>query len=623
MGSVRMKSCTYCGHANPLAATFCGECGRPLLTGRPCLSCGFTSNPDGAAFCVQCGAALTLPQSKSRRSLKPVPWLSGVVLALFLAVTAAVLWRTGTLEKWIAGQPASSAERPPTPMPASSPPAEEAVEVTAAMGPPLATATAPHTRTAPALLTATPRSSPTPMLAEPGGCIVFDSDSSGNWDIYLMNSDGSGLTNLTRHPANDGDPVWSPDGRRIAFDSDRDGNWEVYVMNADGSEVTRLTNHAADDDSPAWLSDGQRVAFKSNRDGNWEIYVMRVDGSGLTNLTNHLADDRLPAWSPDGRRVAFTSDRDGNWEIHVMNTDGSGIANLTNHPAEDWFPAWSPDGRRIAFHSYRDDDAEIYVMNTDGSGATRLTYQAGDDWGPSWSPDGAWIAFTSERDGDNEIYIMRADGSDVRRLTNNTTRDTWPQWAPVACAGSMAGQSPTTTPAPTLSCGLAVDPQLIGAWDRGKLGCPTARSGVTWAAWESFQGGYMFWRNDIDGTYILYFGERDDRSTGSWEQMPEEWKWDLSNPDGVGMTPPPDLYEPKRGFSWLWRTHLGGPDSPLGWAEEEEKGFCATIQPFDRGLIFQSSTVPGCENDLYNWAIHPSFVPLFFTLYGDGTWRQH
>ena len=59
----------------------------------------------------------------------------------------------------------------------------------------------------------------------------------GNAEIYVINADGSGLTNLTNDPGNDYDPDWSPDGRQIAFSSTRDGNYEIYVMNADGSEV--------------------------------------------------------------------------------------------------------------------------------------------------------------------------------------------------------------------------------------------------------------------------------------------------------------------------------------------------------------------------------------------------
>jgi Tol biopolymer transport system component len=600
--NVAHMPCPHCGHPNSPDAAFCSECGRPLPAGHPCPGCGFTGNPLRAAYCVQCGMLLR------KRSFAPFFWLGGV--ALILAVVVIVLWQAGLLEAWIAGRAMPSAGGLPTLTAPSS--MEKA-----------ATATKPAPTTLPPTHTPTPSSTRIPSLSEPDGCIVFDSYSNGNWDVYLVNPDGSGLTNLTRHPADDGDPVWSPDGQRIAFDSDRDGNWEIYLMNADGSGMTRLTNHSADDDSPAWLPNGQHVAFKSNRDGNWEIYVVRVDGSGLTNLTNHPAGDRLPTWSPDGRRVAFTSDRNDNWEIYVMNADGSEVTNLTNHSAEDWFPVWSPDGQRIVFHSYRDGDAEIYVMNADGSGVARLTHQAGDDWGPSWSPDGSWIVFTSDRDGDNEIYAMRADGSGIRRLTNNATRDTWPHWAPVACAGPMSGSSLTATPAPTPFCPLAVNPQLANAWDQGKLGCPTAQSSVTWSAWEPFQGGYMLWRNDTDGTHVLYLHDSGDRSAGYWEQMPEEWKWDLSNPDGIGMTPPAGLHEPKRGFGWLWRTHLGGPDSSLGWAEDEEKGFCATIQPFDAGLIFQSSTMPACEDDLYNWAIHPSFVPLLFALYEDGTWQRY
>jgi hypothetical protein len=128
----------------------------------------------------------------------------------------------------------------------------------------------------------------------------------------------------------------------IAFASNRDGNWEIYVMNADGSGVTRLTNNPADDRVPSWSPDGRRIAFDSKRDGNYEIYVMNADGSGQTNLTNNPADDYMPSWSPDGRRIAFDSKRDGNYEIYVMNADGSGVTRLTNNPAFDCCPAWSP-----------------------------------------------------------------------------------------------------------------------------------------------------------------------------------------------------------------------------------------------------------------------------------------
>src|SRR5438046_7010960 len=76
--------------------------------------------------------------------------------------------------------------------------------------------------------------------------IAFVSDRQGGQpdkpDIYLMNDDGTQVTNLTKHAGRNFDPAWSPDGRKIAFDSDRDGDYEIYVMNADGSGQTRLTH---------------------------------------------------------------------------------------------------------------------------------------------------------------------------------------------------------------------------------------------------------------------------------------------------------------------------------------------------------------------------------------------
>ena len=71
-------------------------------------------------------------------------------------------------------------------------------------------------------------------------------------------------TNATPGTANT--PVPSPLTGRIAFHSERDGNPEIYVMNADGSNVTQLTNHPQYDLHPAWSPDGRRIAFTSYRD---------------------------------------------------------------------------------------------------------------------------------------------------------------------------------------------------------------------------------------------------------------------------------------------------------------------------------------------------------------------
>ena len=96
-----------------------------------------------------------------------------------------------------------------------------------------------------------------------------------------------------------GNHTWSPDGSRFAFRSDRDdGNFEIYVMDVDGSNQQNLTNNHAYDWGPSWSPDGSRIVFHSYRDGNWEIYVMDADGSNQQRLTDNPAADSLPCWSP-------------------------------------------------------------------------------------------------------------------------------------------------------------------------------------------------------------------------------------------------------------------------------------------------------------------------------------
>jgi TolB protein len=80
--------------------------------------------------------------------------------------------------------------------------------------------------------------------------------------------------------------------------SNRHGNWQVYVMEADGSNVRRLTQSRADEDIPTWSPDGREVTFVSNRDGHLEIYKMNRDGSNVRRLTNTQADNTWPFWAP-------------------------------------------------------------------------------------------------------------------------------------------------------------------------------------------------------------------------------------------------------------------------------------------------------------------------------------
>ncbi len=244
------------------------------------------------------------------------------------------------------------------------------------------------------------------------GTIVFESNRDGHFHVYIMNADGTGVTQLTFGNSREFDPVWSPTGQRIAVASDRDGNFHIYTMNADGTRVTQLTHNQFQDYAPAWSPDGKRIVFTSNRTGYFEVFIMNADGSGATQLTHDFATEVPTAWSPGGKRIAFTSNRTGNVHIYVMNPDGSGVTQLINSNGNDLghHAGWSPDGRRFLFSSDRNGDLEIFVVNADGTGGvTQLTNNYTGDADPAWSPDGKQIAFKSTRTGYEQVFVMNAD----------------------------------------------------------------------------------------------------------------------------------------------------------------------------------------------------------------------
>ena len=92
-------------------------------------------------------------------------------------------------------------------------------------------------------------------------------------------------------PADDKDPSWSSDGTRIAYQSNIDGDYEIWVMNADGSGQRNLTRNSVGDGDPSWMFGAERIVFGSNRSGNDDIYIMNSDGSAVTPLTNSSAAD--------------------------------------------------------------------------------------------------------------------------------------------------------------------------------------------------------------------------------------------------------------------------------------------------------------------------------------------
>lgn len=251
-----------------------------------------------------------------------------------------------------------------------------------------------------------------------GKKIVYESAIAGIYQIFVMNTDGTGQVQITANKENHDNPMWSPDGKRIAFVSDKGSNAEVIaIINADGTGEEQVTSDELRTIHPMWSPDGRSLIYCTDDDlhppkkNPTEIYVVDL-ATKQSKMAISGGTNTYPSYSPDGKHIAFRRMLgETNSEVFVADTDGSNVRNLTNHPAFDGWPAWSPDGSQIAFSSNRRSSYQIHVMNADGTNVRLVANTEGRATEPRWSLDGTKIYFTNcqAKDFGVDCQIMAAE----------------------------------------------------------------------------------------------------------------------------------------------------------------------------------------------------------------------
>jgi Tol biopolymer transport system component len=292
-----------------------------------------------------------------------------------------------------------------------------------------------------------------------------------------MSQDGAQVIDLSDNRFCDRSPVWSPDGSKLAFLSDRSGDWDVWVMNADGSGQRRLAGNVGLDCAPAWSPDGQRFAWESHVAGLSTIWVCDADGRNSRPLfppgkpvaqipfntsepptmiafSDNSCYLRNPAWSPDSKRIAAA----GIFNVIVADADGSRLLEAIHWMMGLSELVWSPDGTQLA-GTMRTGPAEtersgIFVVKPGekrhrwlvdvGPTGPRLggaqrhglnTWYSHGSAQPrrvvktfaslTWLSDGDSLSFSSDMDASGAFYVYRvpADGGTPQRL--DATKSAW------------------------------------------------------------------------------------------------------------------------------------------------------------------------------------------------------
>jgi len=253
-------------------------------------------------------------------------------------------------------------------------------------------------------------------LSPDGQWLTFDSDRSGNMDIYKMRIDGSGIEQVTRDSADDFRPSWSPDGREIAFHSWRSGNRDSYVISADGSAERVIAAGPAHEFGGIFSPDGSRIAFESDRTGQIEIYVVPAKGGEPRRLTT--GGGSLPRWSPDGKFIAYTITATNTpgvpspTPLRVIPAEGGAVRTIPVPASLGQMVAiegWSADGKKLYFRVIAPNgDRNIAEASLDGSKPSilvRFDDREKRPFNPFFSTDGKTIYFTLGRH-DADIWLM-------------------------------------------------------------------------------------------------------------------------------------------------------------------------------------------------------------------------
>lgn len=252
-------------------------------------------------------------------------------------------------------------------------------------------------------------------LNEAGNTLLFSQKIGGTDDncseICTVGTDGSNFKRLTMNRFRDIYPAWSPDGSRIAFITIRNSDFDIYMMNSDGSNVRKLYDSGSNDADIDW--EGDIITFTSgnriwiiNDGGTGPVQVTSPQKAGTWGRANLPFGDYDPRLGPDVGKIVFerlVNDQSphGNYDIFVVNPDGSGETRITKTGYAQGLASWSNSGDKIVYTVAAIGDEgkyDLYMMNADGTENNRVT--------PDYFPDAFLSHAAAFSKDDSKIFFI-------------------------------------------------------------------------------------------------------------------------------------------------------------------------------------------------------------------------
>ena len=215
-----------------------------------------------------------------------------------------------------------------------------------------------------------------------GRMLAFTAYREGKDVLYLMDVASASVKMRIDLPSIDAiwSPTWSPNDRQIAFSGTHGGITDLFIVDSDGKNLRQLTNDVYGDLQPAWSPDGTKLAFATDRSpetnlailkfSKWRIAVMDIQSGAIDLLPGQGGLNLNPAWSPDGRQIAFVSDRTGIPNIFLFDFTDRQHYQITNvlggvSAITEYSPAisWAQTADRIAYTNFEKGDYTVWTID--------------------------------------------------------------------------------------------------------------------------------------------------------------------------------------------------------------------------------------------------------------------
>jgi Tol biopolymer transport system component/DNA-binding winged helix-turn-helix (wHTH) protein len=236
-----------------------------------------------------------------------------------------------------------------------------------------------------------------------------------DWNVYRVALDQPGNqvavpARLIASTRQDGGASYSPDGRRIAFWSDRSGNWEIWICDSDGAhamQLTALAGSAERTQSVRWSPDGRNLVLSMTINGQSSVYLVSTESGAYRRLTEGPYQEQWPNWSRDGRFVYFGSNRTGPYEIWKVAAEGGVPVQVIPGEAGADLPHESPDGEFLYYQKGWPNEATIWRVPIKGGPPTKILAGLG-YVNPLWTVGkrGVYALKQADRPGYAELIVF-------------------------------------------------------------------------------------------------------------------------------------------------------------------------------------------------------------------------